>query len=61
MAKIVIEIEDVTGGEMILRFAGEDLRTAATATTNSATQNIAIYLAQQLRVIGIKAPDLSGK
>ena len=61
MAKIVIEIEDAPGGELTLRFAGDDLRTAATAPTNSAAQNAAIYLAQQLRAVGIKAPDLSGQ
>lgn len=61
MAKIVIEIEDAPGGELSLRFAGDDLRTAATASTNTAAQNAAIYLAQQLRAVGMKAPDLSGE
>jgi hypothetical protein len=60
MAKIVIEIEDALGGELTLKFSGEDLRTAVTARTNTAAQNAAIYVADQLRAVGIKAPDLSG-
>lgn len=61
MAKVTIEREDAPGGELTLRFVGDDVRTAATASTNTAAQNAAIYLAQQLRVVGIKAPDLSGQ
>jgi hypothetical protein len=61
MAKFVIEIEDGPNGELTLRFAGDDVRTAATTTTNSPAQNAAIYLAQQLRSVGMNAPDLSGR
>ncbi len=61
MAKIVIEIEDAPSGELSLRFAGDDLSTAVTASTNTAAQIAAIYLAQQLRAVGMKAPDLSGE
>lgn len=61
MAKIVIEIEDAPGGELVLRFAGDDIRTAATMPTNTAAQNAAIYVAEQLRAVGMKAPDLSGR
>lgn len=61
MAKFVIEIEDADDGELTLRFSGDDVRTAETAATNTPAQNAAIYLAQQLREVGMKAPDLSGR
>lgn len=61
MAKFVIEIEDAPNGELTLRFSGDEVRTAATAPTNTPAQNAAIYLANQLRAVGMKAPDLSGR
>ena len=61
MAKVIIEIEDQPNGELHVRFAGEGLRTAATMQSNTAAQNAAIVLAEQMRAIGLNAPDLSGQ
>jgi hypothetical protein len=60
MAKIIIEIEDQADGGLNLRFSGDSVGIARTATTNTPAQNTAIFIAQQLREVGIKAPDLSG-
>lgn len=60
MAKIVIEIEDQPDGGLSLCFTGDDVRTARTMATNTPAQNAAIFLAQQLREVGMNAPDLSG-
>lgn len=61
MAKIVIEIEDALGGELSLCSAGDDLRTAATASTYMTAQNTATYLAQQLRAVDMKRRIWSGQ
>lgn len=61
MAKLVIEIEDQPGGGMAVRFAVDDMATAATASVNTAAQNVAIVLAGQMRDMGLTVPDLSGK
>lgn len=61
MAKIVIEVEDQSDGGLTIRLAGDDVRTAATLATNTPAQNAAIYLAEQMRAVGLRAPDLSGK
>lgn len=61
MAKVTIEIEDQPNGELRVRFVGDGLSTAATMESNTAAQNAAIYLAQQMRAVGMDAPDLSGK
>jgi hypothetical protein len=61
VAKIVIEFEDQTDGGLAVRFAGDEVRTAATLATNTPAQNAAIYLAEQMRAVGMSAPDLSGK
>jgi hypothetical protein len=61
MAKVTIEIEDQLNGEPRVHFVGDDLRTAATMELNTAAQNGAIYLAQQMRAVGMNAPDLSGQ
>lgn len=61
MAKIVIEFEDQADGGLSIRFAGDEVRTAETLTTNTPAQNAAIYLAQQMRAVGLNAPDLSGE
>ena len=58
MAKLLIEIEDSSGGEMSVRFEIDDPRTSTTGNTNTATQNAAIYIAQQMRKVGLAAPDL---
>lgn len=60
MAKIVIEIEDQADGGLNLRFTGDDVKTARTIATNTPAQNAAILVAQQLREVGLNAPDLSG-
>lgn len=61
MAKIVIEFEDQADGGLSLRFAGDDVKTARTAVTNTPAQNAAIFVAQKLREVGMRAPDLSGQ
>jgi hypothetical protein len=61
MAKVTIEIEDQLGGELRVHFVGDGLRTASTMESNTAAQNAAIYLAQQMRAVGMDAPDLSGQ
>lgn len=61
MAKIVIEFEDQTDGGLVVRFAGDEVLTAKTRSTNTPAQNAAIYLAQQMREVGLDAPDLSGE
>lgn len=61
MAKLVIEVEDQPGGGMAVRFAVDDIATAATMSVNTAAQNVAIVLAEQMRGMGLGAPDLSGK
>lgn len=61
MAKVTIEIEDEPNGELRVYFVGDGLRTAATMESNTAAQNAAIYLAQQMRAVGMDAPDLNGQ
>ena len=61
MAKVTIEVEDQPGGELRVHFVGDGLRTAATLQSNTAAQNAAIFLAEQMRAIGLNAPDLSGQ
>lgn len=61
MAKVTIEIEDQPNGELRVHFAVDGLHTAATMKSNTAAQNAAIYLAQQMRAVGMNAPDLSGQ
>jgi len=61
MAKVTIEIEDQPNGELRVHFVGDGLRTATTMESNTAAQNAAIYLAQQMRAVGMDAPDLSGQ
>ena len=61
MTKLTIEIEDQPHGELRVHFIGDCLRTAATMESNTAAQNAAIYLAQQMRAVGMDAPDLSGQ
>jgi hypothetical protein len=61
MAKVTIEIEDQPGGGSRVHSVGDGLRTTATMESNTAAQNAAIYLAQQMRAVGMDAPDLSGQ
>lgn len=61
MAKVTIEIENQPSGELRVHFVGDGLRTAATMESNTPAQNAAIYLAQQMRAVGMNAPNLSGQ
>lgn len=61
MAKVSFEIENQPNGELRVHFVGDGLRTAATMESNTAAQNAAIYLAQQMRALGMDVPDLSGQ
>lgn len=61
LAKLVIEVEDQPGGGLAVRFSIDGMATAATATSNTAAQNVAIVLAEYMREMGLEAPDLSGK
>lgn len=61
MAKVSIEVEDQPSGELSVSFVVDGLRTAATMESNTPAQNVAIYLAQQMRAVGLNVPDLSGQ
>jgi hypothetical protein len=58
---VTIEIEDQPNGELRVHCVGDGLRTAATMESNTAAQNAAIYLAQQMGAVGMNAPNLSGQ
>ena len=60
MAKLVIEVEDLPNGGMAVRFAIDDMATAATMSANTTAQNLAIVLSEQMRDMGLTVPDLSG-
>lgn len=59
MAKVAIEVSDGENGNLILRFAGVDLKPASESETNTGAQNFAIYLAAQLAELGMKVPDFN--
>lgn len=61
MAKVAIEIQDQPAGELHVLVAVDGLRTAATKDSNTAAQDVAVYLAQEMRAVGIGAPYLGAQ
>lgn len=56
MAKMTLEIADLPDGGMSVQFNISDPAEVRTIATNTATQNLSLWLCRQLEVAGVKIP-----